>query len=649
MTTFDLKKKKLLFQSDSALAKTGFGRNAKEILSYLYKTNKYEIIHYCCGNAAGDPALSRTPWKSVGTMPNSKELLVKLNEDPQVGREVNYGGYFINEKIKKFKPDVFIGVQDIWGVESMTSKPWFDKITSAIWTTLDSLPLYPNAVKIAPKVKNYWVWSSFAEKEFDRLGHPHIKTVHGAMNHKEFQRLSDKKRLELRKKFNIEEDAFVVGFVFRNQLRKSVPNLIEGYAKWKKIAAIEHKQPAKKTYLLFHTHWGEGWNIHRLCEEYGVTREEVITTHICKTCKNYTIKEYKGQDVDCETCGSSKTQSTCSVTLGIEEKELNEVYNLMDVYCHPFTSGGQEMPIQEAKLTELITLVTNYSCGEESCEKGSGSMPLDWSEYREHGTQFKKASTSPDSIAEKLDKVFRMCPEEKSRLEKKSREWAISKFSTEVTGKFLEEFIDSAPFSDFDFEGLEWKPRNPTAEIPKINDDSEWLTYIYKNILNMKVDEQDDGHKYWINQLANKIPRKNIEDFFRKKAKEENDQNIPFKIEDFLDKDDKGRRLLVTMPGSIGDVFMSTSVLKELSNTYPEYNIYFATSPEYFQILEANDFIHKVIPYNKKMDDLLWLEGRGAHEGYFEVAYLIHLGTQRLFNYQHNGKDIVSLDLKSCI
>ncbi|SVE09395.1 uncharacterized protein METZ01_LOCUS462249, partial [marine metagenome] len=195
-----MKKKKLLFQSDSALAKTGFGRNAKEILSYLYNTNKYEIIHYCCGNAAGDPALSRTPWKSVGTMPNNKELLIKLNEDPQVGREVNYGGYFINEKIKKFKPDVFIGVQDIWGVESMTSKPWFDKITSAIWTTLDSLPLYPNAVKIAPKVKNYWVWSSFAEKEFDRLGHPHIKTVHGAINHKEFQKLNDEKKLELRKK-----------------------------------------------------------------------------------------------------------------------------------------------------------------------------------------------------------------------------------------------------------------------------------------------------------------------------------------------------------------------------------------------------------------------------------------------------------------
>ena len=35
--------KKLLFQTDSSLAKTGFGRNAKALLSYLYATKKYEI------------------------------------------------------------------------------------------------------------------------------------------------------------------------------------------------------------------------------------------------------------------------------------------------------------------------------------------------------------------------------------------------------------------------------------------------------------------------------------------------------------------------------------------------------------------------------------------------------------------------------
>jgi len=574
-------------------------------------------------------------------MPSDKNLLVKLNEDPNQGRDVNYGGYFANEAVKECKPDVFIGVQDIWGVETMVKKPWFNKITSALWTTLDSLPLYPNAIKIAKDVKNYWVWSNFAEKEFARIGHDHIKTVHGVINHEQFFKLDDSKRKELRKKFNIEQDAFIIGFVFRNQLRKSVPNLIEGYAKWK-----ETYKPDKKTYLLFHTHWSEGWNIHRLCEEYNVPKDEVITTHICKECKDFYVKPFKGQEATCELCSSKKSQVTCSVTLGIEEYQLNQIYNLMDVYCHPFTSGGQEIPIQEAKFTELITLVTDYSCGEESCEEGSESLALAWSEYREHGTQFRKASTCPTDICEQLQKVYEMPKEERLAKGKLAREWAISKFSTEVTGKFLEKFIDDAPFTDFDFESLVWKPRNPNYQIPKINDDSEWLIHIYKNILNMEVDTQNDGHKYWMNQLANKVPRSNVEDFFRKTARQENDQNIPFKIESYLDDEGKDNRILIVMPGSIGDVFLSTSVLESVKDRYPSHNIYFATAPQYFEIIEGNPYIHKIVPYNNKMDDLLWLEGKGKHKGFFDVAYLLHLGTQRIFNYQHNGKD--KIDLKLC-
>ena len=634
------RKKRVLFHSDSALAKTGFGRNSKEILSYLYGTDKYEIFHYCCGTSKSDKALNKTPWKSLGAMPNNKNELAKLNQDPTKGRDVNYGGYFIDEVIKECEPDVYIGVQDIWGVETCTKKEWFDKITSAIWTTLDSLPLYPNAIDIAKKIKNFWVWSSFAEKEFDRLGIKGVKTVHGAINPENFNRLPDEARLTLRKRFNIEEDAFIIGFVFRNQLRKSVPNLLEGYAKWK-----ETYKPDKKTYLLFHTNWAEGWNIHRLCDEYKIPKDEVITTHICAKCKNYFVKPFKKQGDQCDICGTKNSQSTCSISLGVEEKELNEVYNLMDVYCHPFTSGGQEIPIQEAKFTELITLVTNYSCGEESCEEGSGSIPLAWSEYREHGTQFRKASTCPIDISERIEKVYKMSDTERQKIGRISREWAIKNFSIETTGKILEEFIDNAPLSDFDFESLIWKPRCPDAEIPKIASDSEWITYMYKHILQMDISDQNDGHKYWMNQIENKVPRSNIENFFRNKAKEENKENLPFKIEDYLDEEDEGKRILVVMPGSIGDVFLCTSILKSLSETYPEYNIYFATSPTYFEILEGNEFVHKVIPYDSKMDDLLWLEGKGDHEGFFEIAYLPHLGTQRIFNYQHNGKDKIALDL----
>ena len=348
-------KKKLVFQSDFALMKTGFGRNAKALLSYLYKTGKYDIVHYCCGTLDNDPKLDSTPWKSVGTIPAG----YPTNKDPEQTRRVSYGSEKLDSVIEKEKPDVYIACQDIWGVDFAIEKPWFNQITSAIWTTLDSLPLLPNSIKYAEQVNNYWVWSDFAEKEFNRLGYNNIKTLPGCVGKEDFSRLNDEARLKLRKKFSIKADDFIIGFVFRNQLRKLVPNLIEGFSIWKKTKGGNGK-------LLLHTHWDEGWDILRLADEYGVERTDILTTYKCSKCSSYKVQPFQGQGLNCPDCLSEKSLTTSNILNGVSEKQLNEVYNLMDVYCHPFTSGGQEIPIQEAKLTELITLVTDYSCGEKS-------------------------------------------------------------------------------------------------------------------------------------------------------------------------------------------------------------------------------------------------------------------------------------------
>ena len=632
--------KKLLFQTDSSLAKTGFGRNAKALLSYLYKTKKYEIVQYCCGTDHSNPALKTTPWKSVGTLPDDPEERKRIGQDPGQARIASYGGYLIDKVMKKEKPDFYFGVQDIWGTEFAITQPWFDKINSVIWTTLDSLPILPTAVTNAPKIKNYWIWSSFATKALHKMGHTHVKTVHGCIKSDDFFRLDDKDRQNLRKKNNIEEDAFIVGFVFRNQLRKSVPNLLEGYAKWK----LE-KKPDRKTYLLFHTYWKEGWGIHKLATEYGIDKSEILTTYVCKKCGDYEVKKYDGEDQKCSRCSAEKSQVTTSVGFGVRENQLNEIYNFMDVYCHPFTSGGQEIPIQEAKLTELVTLVTDYSCGEESCEEGSGSIALEWTEYREHQTEFKKASTCPLSIASNIGKVYDMSPSLRSEIGKTSRQWALDNFSVGVIGKFFEDFIDNTDVKEYDFDkegsSTEKKKNYPDAFIPHVESDSDWVLTLYRDILAMDNHTNDEGYKTWMNSLANKVPRKQIEDYFRKVARDHNQKHFPVKIEDFLDKDDKGSRMVYVMPESPVDVFLSTALFKSIKIKYPNYNLYVATKPENYHILEGNEYVHKTIPYSVQFDDTLFLEGIGDHEGYFEIALTPHLTTQRVNNYVHNNKDKV--------
>lgn len=636
------KKKKVLIQTDFSLAKTGFGRNAKTLLKYLYNSNKYDLVHYCCGMPWSHPELKRTPWKSIGSLPDTQQELELLNRDPNLARMASYGAHYLDRIIDQEKPDVYIAVQDIWGVDFAIDKPWFNKINSVIWTTLDSLPILDSAISCAPKVKNYWIWSNFATKALNSMGYKHIKTVHGCLESKDFYRLSDFDRKKLRNKYNLPQDAFIIGFVFRNQLRKSVPNLLEGYALWKK-----ENPDIKNTFLLLHTHWGEGWNIHKLCKELNVNPAEVLTTYICKNCGEYEIKNFTGQDLNCKYCGSEKSQTTTNVSIGVTEQQLNEVYNLMDVYCHPFTSGGQEIPIQEAKLTELITLVTNYSCGEEMCEKDAGSIPLEWSEYREHGTEFRKASTYPTSIAKNLNKVYKMSKAEKVEMGKKAREWTIKNYSVESVGSTIENFIDKSENTNFEFSNSQIE-RNPNAVVPEIKENKDWILYLYHNILCLKnINENDSGFIYWMDQLAKGASRNDVESYFRKVSTEDLNKNKQIPFEEILGKDDDGKRLLLVMPESAGDVFMATSLLPSIKKMYPEYNIYFATKQEYFSILNGNEYIYKAIPYIQQMDNLMWLEGAGDHKGFFEIAFLPHVGTQRVLNYLHNGKDKIEFNIKN--
>jgi len=636
-----MKKKKILFQSDFSLAKTGFGRNAREILTYLYNTNKYEIVHYCCSLPYSHPHLKVTPWKSIGSLPDNPQEMEALNKDPNMARMASYGGYLLDKVMQDEKPDIYIAVQDIWGVDFAIEKKWFNKINSVIWTTLDSLPILDSAIKCAPKVDNYWIWSDFATQALHKLGHAHVKTLHGALNTKSFYKLEKQKRIKLRQNNNLPEDAFIVGFVFRNQLRKSVPNLLEGYALWKKS-----NPQIKNTYLLLHTYWGEGWNIHKLANELSVNFNEILTTYICKNCGNYEVKQFQGHDLKCKFCNNEKSQITTSVGLGVSEAQLNEVYNLMDVYCHPFTSGGQEIPIQEAKLTELITLVTDYSCGEEMCKQEAYSFPLEWSEYREHGTEFIKASTKPNSIAKQINKVYNMDLKKREDMGRKAREWTIDNFSVEVIGNKIEEFIDSSKEVNFDFSMKE-ELKDPFYKMPEIEDHSEFILHIYKNILKRDdVDINDEGYKYWMQEFNKGAKKSDIEGYFRQVAIKENQKINKISFEDLLDPSDKGKRIIVVIPESAGDLFMVTSLFKSIKDNYPNYNLYVATKSEYQEILDGNPYVHKVLDYIPQMDNLLWLEGNGEHDGYFEIAFLPHIGTQRIFNYQHNGKDKIPFNLK---
>ena len=562
--------KKILFHSNGAKAFTGFGKNAKNILRYLYKTKKYDIIEFANGTTWGHPEMAKRPWKAEGSLPNNQAVIQQIQGNPEAQREAGYGGFMIDKAISEFKPDVYLGVEDIWGMNGYWKKPWWNKINSMIWTTLDSLPILPTAVEAAPDCKNFYVWASFAEKEMARLGHSHVKTLPGAVDTSTFFRFSDNERKLLRARHNL-SDEFIIGFVFRNQLRKSVPNLLDGFKLFKE------QNPNTKVKLLLHTHWSEGWDIPRLLKEKNINHNDILTTYFCSQCKNYEVRPFTGEKQNCSICGSKQSVSTTNVTHGVDEEQLNEVYNLMDVYCHPFTSGGMEIPIYEAKLTGLPTLVTNYSCGEDSCTPESGGFALDWAEYREPGTQFIKASTDPKSIAKQLKAVYKLDENKLKLIGDRARDFTIKNYSIEAIGKKLETILDAMPDINWDYD------------------------FVDKN-------------------------------------------TAPKNLEDFLDP---GKRIAIVIPQTDIDVLMVNSMIDNLKSQYPEHDIYMFVEDRFASYAEDHPSVHKVLPYKPELENILFLEGRFEHKGYFDCAFLPHLGTQRIHNYQHNGKDKTEFELYS--
>jgi hypothetical protein len=315
----------------------------------------------------------------------------------------------------------------------------------------------------------------------------------------------------------------------------------------------------------------------------------------------------------------------------------------MDVYCHPFTSGGQEIPIQEAKLTELITLVTNYSCGEEYCTEESGGLPLNWAEYREPGTQFIKASTDPNHIAEQLLAVYNMPSIERAAVGIKARKFVEDYCSIEAIGQELESIIDSMPEVDYDFDNppsrfnADYKPDFEASE-------KDFIVSLHKEMLGESVDEKHTSFKVWKSKLEQEINREQMHNHFRNVCLQQ--QQKPVEFESVLDKDDEGRRICVLVQGGESDVLLLNALMENLHKQYPQHNIYFATRQEYLPLIEDNPFVHKCILYSEMLENSFILEGAGNHKGYFDLAFMPTTTTQKNICYIHNGKDKIQFDLQ---
>lgn len=626
----DIVKKKVAIYTDAPKSSTGLGRNGKALLKHLINCGRYEISYFAHGYPWSHPDMKKLPVRTFGCLPDNQQELQRLAQDQGALRDASYGSLNIDKFLKETRPDVLLLSNDSWAFPFF-KRPWWNKFHCIPHITLDSTPFLRDQIEFIKASPNFTVWAKFAEEECHRLGFKRVKTIPAMIEPGSFKRLGDGDRAALRKKFNISPDTFICGFVFRSQLRKEIKPLMEGFLQFQK-----ENPEIKNSKLLLHTNFAEGWDIVKLIEDVGLNKEDILTTYVCRDCGNYEVRSFTGQDQPCRFCGSEKGQITCNVMQGITEEQLNEVYNLMDCYCHLANAGGCEMPIIEALYAELPLATVSYSFGKTFTDEDF-CYSIDWAKTIQFGTQFDRAAPSPNSVAKFLKKIAHADKSKRRDLGVKGRAFALATFSPEVVGKQWEQLIDSLPIINYDFDFTE-KPKNPNYPIPLIEDNDLFIDALYKNILMRDEPRTTEGFANWQNQLKRGISKQQVYEFFINTAREDNAKNTKIELTDLFDKDDVGRRILFVVPEHLTDVFLVTSLFESCKEKYPGCNIYIATKPANKVALKGNPLVHKILDYSPIFENIPIMVGQGDHQGFFEAVFMPTVGTQKTMEYLGNHK-----------
>lgn len=106
------------------------------------------------------------------------------------------------------------------------------------------------------------------------------------------------------------------------------------------------------------------------------------------------------------------------------------------------------------------------------------------------------------------------------------------------------------------------------------------------------------------------------------------------------------KKILICLPESAGDIFLSTSLLPAFRENYPDYDLFYACKGVFHPVLKDNPHLKGVLEYYPQMEDPLFIEGHGKWQGCFDMLFLPAVLTQRCLQYLHNGLDVVGLELK---
>ena len=469
-----MRKKRILMVGENNAAKSGFGLYTREILSRLHKTGKYHIAELSCFNTGvGQP---KVPWKVYPVMPrpdDPKEVHTKFNSD---GENV-FGKWRFDQVVLHFRPDIVFDIRDFWMFayeENSLLRPYFHWVLAP---TVDSIPQQLNWMQTysnADVVLAHTDWAIDYMKESNRNINA-IKSVSDSVDTDVFKPINFSTTFN-RAQHLVPEDAFIIGSVMRNQKRKLIPNLM-GITK--NVRTLYQKD---NVYLYLHTSYPEknGWDIPSLLQEYEAYNFTLFT-YYCDGCKKAYASHWKGPKAVCALCGQNKA-SFPSVSKGLTDLQLKNIYNLFDIYMQYAICEGLGIPQLEAASCGVPICSVDYSAMSEVTSKLNGDKityalfkELETGAYRAIPNDSQATTVIAGHIREK-----EMHPEDRKKRKQFARDRILDHYSWDKTAATYMEIFDSLEPKNMWDQPLEF---DPSAQINGQCTNRELVTFIINNVI----------------------------------------------------------------------------------------------------------------------------------------------------------------------
>lgn len=350
-----MKNNRILWISDSPGAPTGNGKITREFIKRMHDDDRYAVA-----------VLGRGYHGWPGDRDAYGCRLYPMN----IGRPYPD---ILKEISREFRPHVVISCLDMLQIDWIEHAKHSEAVTNIGYISIYGKPVPYEWKKVVKNLDLAVCYSEFGKivlKEF--MPFSSVDMIHLGVDTDVYRPLGNRDRLKKKNNF---DGKFVIGCIARNQLRKRLDKLLEGFHLFLK------KRKNAVLYLKTEAVTDHGYNLPDLIDYHGISGQVILD--------------------------ESKAIN------GYSEKKLVELLNSFDVYVQTSGAEGFGLPILEAMACGVPVIAPDYSSCSELV-KGNGILLKPHFSRIIDMASVEQVSVDSGELAEKLIELF---DDEKKRKE----------------------------------------------------------------------------------------------------------------------------------------------------------------------------------------------------------------------------------------